>query len=70
MTPAQLAAHGLKSLPGSLEDAIAALQADPLVTDALGPHVTAQYVNGKLRECEEYRSQVSQWELDKYLVAY
>ena len=70
MTPAQLAAHGLKSLPGTLEDAIAALQADPLVTDTLGPHVTAQYVNGKLREWESYRSQVSQWELDKYLVVY
>ena len=41
-----------------------------MVTTALGEHVTTQYVTGKLREWEEYRTQVSQWELEKYLVTY
>ena len=41
-----------------------------MVLDALGPHTSAQYINGKLREWEEYRTQVSQWELEKYLVTY
>lgn len=70
MSAGARAAHGIESLPASLEAAIHALQEDPVVLDALGPHVSAQYITGKLREWEEYRTQVSQWELDKYLVTY
>ena len=70
MDSAALAARGIQRLPGTLEAAIHALEADPVVTDALGPHVTAQYITGKLREWEEYRTQVSRWELEKYLVTY
>ena len=65
-----LEAQGLGRLPGTLEAAIHALEADPVVTAALGQHVTTQYVTGKLREWEEYRTQGSQWELEKYLVTY
>ena len=64
------AAMGIESLPGTLEAAIRAMENDTVVTGALGPHVTAQYITGKLREWEEYRTQVSRWELDKYLVTY
>lgn len=67
---ADLEAQGVSRLPGTLEAAIHALEADPVVTTALGEHVTTQYVTGKLREWEEYRTQVSQWELEKYLVTY
>ena len=70
MSPTALKAQGIAELPGTLEAAIHALEADSVITDALGPHVTAQYITGKLREWEEYRTQVSQWELRKYLVAY
>ena len=70
MTPDARAARGIQSLPGTLEAAIHAMEADSVVLDALGPHTSAQYINGKLREWEEYRTQVSQWELDKYLVTY
>ena len=65
---ADLEAQGVRHLPGTLEAAIHALEADSTVTGALGEHVTGQYVTGKLREWEEYRTQVSQWELDRYLV--
>ena len=70
MTPDARAARGIQSLPGTLEAAIHAMEADSVELDALGPHTSAQYINGKLREWEEYRTQVSQWELDKYLVTY
>ncbi|WP_298024200.1 type I glutamate--ammonia ligase [uncultured Dysosmobacter sp.] len=70
MTPEARAAHGIESLPGTLEAAIRALTADSVILDAMGPHVSGQYVAGKLREWEEYRTQVSQWELDRYLVTY
>ena len=65
---ADLEAQGARRLPASLEAAIHALEADSVVTAALGRHVTDQYVTGKLREWEEYRTQVTQWELDRYLV--
>ena len=65
---ADLEAQGVRRLPASLEAAIHALEADSVVTAALGSHVTDQYVTGKLREWEEYRTQVTQWELDRYLV--
>ena len=65
---ADLEAQGVRRLPASLEAAIHALEADSVVTAALGSHVTGQYVTGKLREWEEYRTQVTQWELDRYLV--
>ena len=70
MTAEERSACGLESLPGTLEAAIRALEADRVVLDALGPHTALQYITGKLREWEEYRTQVSQWELDKYLVTY
>ncbi|MPM53655.1 Glutamine synthetase [bioreactor metagenome] len=70
MDAESLRSHGIASLPDTLETAISALEADRVITDALGPHVTGQYVTGKLREWDEYRSQVTPWELRKYLVTY
>ncbi len=56
----------LRSLPASLEEALEALEADRVVLEALGPYA-AQYLEGKRREWEDYRTQVSRWELDRYL---
>lgn len=70
MDAEQLRSLGIASLPDTLESAIYALKADRVITGALGPHVTGQYVTGKLREWNEYRSQVTPWELGKYLVTY
>ena len=58
----------LECLPSTLADAVAALEGDSVITGALGEHVTRHYVAGKLQECREYQAQVSQWELDRYLV--
>lgn len=70
MDAEQLRSLGIVSLPDTLESAIYTLKTDRVITDALGPHVTGQYVTGKLREWNEYRSQVTPWELEKYLVTY
>ncbi len=63
-------ANGIESLPGSLEEAVKALLADQLIVDTLGEHVTSQYVAGKMAEWDEYRTRVSSWEVDRYLVTY
>lgn len=63
-------ANGIDSLPGTLEKAIEELEKDSLMAEILGNHVMTQYVNGKKAEWDAYRTQVSRWERDKYLIAY
>lgn len=70
ISPEDKETRGIRKLPSTLESAIDALRQDKLVTDTLGDHVTAQFVQGKLREWNDYRTQISQWELDRYLVTY
>jgi glutamine synthetase len=60
----------LEMLPGSLGDAIVALQRDEVVAEALGPHVLERYVEAKQQEWEEYRAYVSSWEIERYLSLY
>lgn len=57
-------------LPGSLGEAISALQNDELIAHTLGAHVLERFVEAKTQEWEEYRSHVSQWEIDRYLSIY
>lgn len=63
-------AHGIDSLPGSLDEAIRCMEADALLLDALGGHVADNYLDGKKKECEEYRTRVSSWEREKYIMNY
>ena len=70
MTPAEREAKGIHSLPGTLHDAVVAFQKDKLICDTLGEHIVSQYVAGKEKEWDEYRTHVSDWELGKYLIAY
>ena len=70
MTPATRRRRGIEALPGSLEEALAAMKKDKLVMAALGQHVTSQYIAGKEAEWDEYRTRVSSWERDKYIINY
>ena len=63
-------AHGIEALPGTLEEAIAALREDPLILSALGEHVSESYIEGKEKEWDEYRTRVSSWEREKYIINY
>ena len=60
----------LDLLPGTLSEALDALEEDQVVRDALGPHVFSRFLDAKRQEWEEYRVQVTDWELDKYLPNY
>ena len=42
----------------------------PVICDALGEHVFSQYVDGKEKEWDLYRTHVSQWEIQQYIVLY
>lgn len=70
MTAEELKEDGIDNLPGTLEDALDAYEADSFIKDALGEHVYEKYLEGKRREWDEYRTSVSQWEVNRYLPKY
>jgi glutamine synthetase len=57
----------LQVLPGSLEDAISELEADPVIREALGAHICDRFIAAKRLEWEDYLLEVTTWELQKYL---
>jgi glutamine synthetase len=70
MDASQVMERGIAELPGTLGQAIDELKADAVVCEALGDHVLEHYVEAKTAEWDEYRTQVTQWELDRYLEAF
>lgn len=55
------------SLPSSLYNALKELKNDDLIRSALGERFCEKYIQAKLIEWDEYRLQVTDWELEKYL---
>lgn len=70
MTKEERAADGIDSLPGSLDEAIAVMAESEFVRGVLGGHIFEKYIEAKLEECNDYRTKISQWELDSYLTKY
>ena len=60
----------LARLPGSLEEALEELDKDDVIREALGAHTFERFVGAKQLEWEDYRLEVSSWELNKYLPNY
>jgi len=59
--------YGIDTLPPNLGSAVDELDADEVVSEALGPHVSEKFVEAKSQEFSEYLTQVSEWEEDRYL---
>jgi glutamine synthetase len=59
--------RGIVSLPETLGEAIEALAESDLARKALGDHVFDNYVKLKRAEWDDYRVQLTPWELEKYL---
>lgn len=58
---------GITMLPGSLIEAVEELEHDNVIQEALGEHVYERFVEAKREEWDEYRMQVTPWELERYL---
>ena len=58
---------GSEALPANLDEAIAAMESSSLVRETLGEEVFEFVLRNKKAEWEEYRKQVSAYELDRYL---
>lgn len=60
----------IDDLPRDLNEACDELEKDAEICEALGPHVTQHFLTAKREEWRDYISQVSAWELDRYLAKY
>ena len=67
MTDEERKQAAIEVLPESLYDAVRYLNEDKFICDVLGEHITSKYTEAKLREWNDYKTQVTQWELDEYL---
>jgi glutamine synthetase len=67
MSEASRKKHGIESLPGSLSEAIQLTEKSELVKETLGDHVFEKFIENKKIEWDQYRTHVSQFELEKYL---
>ena len=70
MTPKELKAAGIDSLPGTLLEAVYLMKKDEVIKDALGEHILNEFIATKNLEWDEYRKYVTKWEEDRYLNAY
>jgi glutamine synthetase len=55
------------ALPSNLNEAITAMENSDLVRETLGAHVFEYVLRNKRSEWQDYRRQVSAYELDRYI---
>lgn len=67
MSEKELKSMGIDSLPGTLMEAIEAMEQDQFVQDVLGEHISEKYIAAKKAEWNKYRCQISDWEINQYL---
>ena len=67
LTDAERQAMGIQPLPESLDEALKIMEKSDFVADVLGEHLFEFFLRNKRKEWEEYRSQVTPFELKKYL---
>ncbi len=67
MTEQERRAQEIEALPGSLWEAIQVTENSELVHNALGDYVFRRFIENKKIEWEQYNSQVSEYEINRYL---
>ena len=67
MSEEEKKALGIEAIPGTLIEAVNELEKDEFIKDVLGAHVSSKYIEAKRAEWANYRSQVTDWEINQYL---
>jgi len=62
--------HKFKTLPSTLKEAIEALKKDDILMETLGSKIAEKYIEAKEAEWDEYRTSVTEWEINKLLPLY
>ena len=69
LTEAERRALGIAPLPNNLQDALQIMESSELVAETLGETVFEYFLRNKRAEWQEYRSQVTPYEVSKFLRA-
>ncbi len=64
LTRKELEEMDIKALPEDMGASMEHMRKSPLVKKILGDHIFEHYIHIKTREWEDYRSQVTKWEID------
>ena len=57
----------IQELPGSLREALTEFEKDNVIQDSLGPDIAAAFQRAKWEEWDDYRINVTDWEIERYL---
>ena len=67
MTKEERERAGIEALPGSLLEAAREFAKDEYIQKVLGEDLAKKYIEAKTREYADYRGQVTDWEIGRYL---
>jgi glutamine synthetase len=67
LTDEERRTEGIGSLPGSLRDALDAMEHSELAAEALGDHIFENFLVNKRREWADYKADVTPFEIARYL---
>lgn len=70
MTKAERKQKSIEALPINLKAAVDELEKDEVIKNAMGEHIFEKFIEAKISEWNEFRSAVTQWEIDNYLGKY
>ncbi|MFA6329374.1 MAG: type I glutamate--ammonia ligase [Candidatus Micrarchaeia archaeon] len=63
----KLAKMGIATLPASLDEAVDELDKDEVIKDSLGKFASAKLMAAQRKQWDQYRVQVTPWEVERYL---
>ena len=67
LTEEEMNTLGIEAIPCDMGEAIEELKKDTFIQKVLGNHVFQKYVKAKEQEWNDYRAQVTDWEIEEYL---
>ncbi len=67
LTDEERVAEGIDALPGSLRDALDAMEQSELVAETLGEHVFENFLVNKRKEWADYKAYVTPFEIERSL---
>ncbi|MCD6462058.1 MAG: type I glutamate--ammonia ligase [Thermoplasmata archaeon] len=67
MTPRERRELGVRELPSNMGHALELMKESEFMKAALGEHIFEHFIEAKEREWDQYRTQVTDWEIARYL---
>jgi glutamine synthetase len=70
LSPDERKVQNIPALPGSLYEALEELKNSDVAKEALGEHIFPEYIKAKTIEWDAYRTDVTPWEINRYMARY